>query len=155
MKWKNIAAAAAMAALIAPAMAADQSITLVGGNGSFIGTGPLLAGGDDVISFLGVAPGMYNIDFTMSSQFANIPLGGVTVNGQTALQVSFGQFEFFGLTSIANSPFIVTILGSGANPNSAYSGQIHVSAIPEPESYAMMLAGLLGIVGFVRRRRYD
>ena len=50
MKWKNIAAAAAMAVLFAPAMAADQSITLVGGNGSFIGTGPLLAGGDDVIS---------------------------------------------------------------------------------------------------------
>ena len=75
MKWKNIAAAAAMAALIAPAMAADQSITLVGGNGSFIGTGPLLAGGDDIISFLGVAPGMYNIDFTMSSQFANIQIG--------------------------------------------------------------------------------
>ena len=62
MNWKNIAAAAATAGAaffgsIAPAMAADQSVTLVGGNGSFMGSAPLLDGGDDIISFLVIAPG--------------------------------------------------------------------------------------------------
>ena len=62
MHWKNTAAAAATAgaaffASLAPAMAADQSVSLVAGNGSFIGSAPLLDGGDDIISFLGIAPG--------------------------------------------------------------------------------------------------
>ena len=150
MTWKNIAAAAAMVAAITPAMAADQSVTLVAGNGSFIGTAPLLLGGDDIISFLGLSPGSYQFDFSLSSQFANIT--SVMVNGQAATQVSLGVFQFFGLSSVDSSPFMATILGSGG-ANAAYSGEMHATAVPEPESYAMMLAGLVGIAGFVRRRR--
>ena len=152
MTWKKIAAAAAMVASITPAMADDQTVTLVAGNGSFIGSAPLLLGGDDIISFLGLAPGLYQFDFSMSSQFANIT--SVMVNGQAAAQVSLGMFQFFGLSSVDSSPFMATILGSGgANAGAGYSGQMHATAVPEPESYAMMLAGLVGIAGFVRRRR--
>ena len=31
-------------------------------------------------------------------------------------------------------------------------GQLYVAAVPEPESYAMLLAGL-GLIGFAARRR--
>ena len=150
MTWKNIATAAAMVAAISPAMAADQSVTLVAGNGSFIGTAPLLSGGDDIISFLGLAPGLYQFDFSMSSRDANI--SSVTVNGQAATQVALGVFQFFGLSSVDSSPFMATILGSGG-ANAAYSGEMHATAVPEPESYVLMLAGLVGIGGLVRRRR--
>ena len=150
MTWKNIATAAAMVAAISPAMAADQSVTLVAGNGSFIGTAPLLSGGDDIISFLGLAPGLYQFDFSMSSQRANI--SEVTVNGQSVPEVSFGVFQFFGLSSVDSSPFMATILGS-VGANAAYSGEMHATAVPEPESYVLMLAGLVGIGGLVRRRR--
>ena len=154
MSWKNIAvaaaAAAAFAASIAPAMAADQALTLVGGNASFVGTAPLLDGGDDIISFLGLAPGAYMFDFSLSSQYANI--SSVTVNGQSATQVALGVFQFFGLSSVNSSPFMTIINGSGG-ANAAYSGEMHATAVPAPESYAMMLAGLVGIAGFVHRRR--
>ena len=155
MHWKNIAAAAATAgaaffASIAPAMAADQSVTLAGGNGSFVGTAPLLDGGDDIISFLGLAPGAYLFDFSLSSQRANI--ASVTVNGQSATQVGLGVFQFFGLSGTSSDPFVATIIGSDGG-NAAYSGQIHATAVPAPESYAMMLTGLVGIAGFVRRHR--
>ena len=91
MTWKKIAAAAAMVSSITPALADDQTVTLVAGNGSFIGSAPLLLGGDDIISFLGLAPGLYQFDFSMSSQFANIT--SVMVNGQAAAQVSLGMFQ--------------------------------------------------------------
>ena len=155
MHWKNTAAAAATAgaaffASLAPAMAADQSVSLVAGNGSFIGSAPLLDGGDDIISFLGIAPGTYMFDFSLSSQYANI--SSVMVNGQAATQLGLGVFQFFGLSSVNNSPFMATIIGSGG-ANAAYSGEMHATAVPAPESYAMMLAGLVGIAGFVHRRR--
>ena len=150
MNWKNIAAASAMVASITPVMAADQNVILAGGSGSFIGTAPLLAGGDDIISFLGLAPGLYQFDFTMSSQFANI--SSVMVNGQAATQVALGAFQFFGLSSVDSSPFMATITGS-AGANALYSGQIQATAVPEPESYVMLLAGLVSIVVLARRRR--
>ena len=152
MNLRNTVAVAALVASMAPikAMAADQSVTLVGGNGSFIGTAPLLDGGDDIISFLGLAPGAYLFDFSLSSQRANI--ASVTVNGQSATQLGLGVFQFFGLSGASSGPFVATIIGSDGG-NAAYSGQIHATAVPAPESYAMMLTGLVGIAGFVRRHR--
>jgi hypothetical protein len=150
MNWKDIAAAAAMVASITPAMAGDQTVTLTGGGGSFIGTAPLLSGGDDVISFLGLAPGFYQFDFSLSSRNAGIT--SVMVNSQSSTQVTLGVFQFFGLSSFDNSPFTATILGSGGL-NAAYSGEVQATSVPEPESYAMMLAGLVGIVSYARRRR--
>nr|WP_232539970.1 FxDxF family PEP-CTERM protein [Azohydromonas aeria] len=44
-----------------------------------------------------------------------------------------------------------TMVAGGSAPM-AYSTAAHVAAVPEPETYAMLLAGL-GAVGFVARRR--
>lgn len=143
------AAAGLLALGAASAQAADQVIDLSSGYGSFIGTKPLLQGGDDVISFVNLAAGTYNFDFTLSSQYTNIT--SVTVNGQGATQISSGNFKFFGLTSTDSAPFTVHIVGT-TSTRSLYSGELQVTAVPEPDTYAMLLAGL-AVVGFVARRR--
>jgi spore coat protein U-like protein len=38
------------------------------------------------------------------------------------------------------------------NLDGSYYGEISVTAVPEPETYALMLAGL-GLVGFAARRK--
>jgi hypothetical protein len=52
--WKSVAFATFLAVGSGGAVAADQSVSLVSGDASFIGTGPLLDGGQDVITFTGL-----------------------------------------------------------------------------------------------------
>lgn len=49
-------------------------------------------------------------------------------------------------------PHTLTIGGVGDAGSSAYTGSISVTVVPEPETYALMLAGL-GVVGLLARRR--
>ena len=151
MTWKKIAAAAALVVSITPVMAADQSVTINPlGVAAFVSTTPLLAGGDDIISFLGLSPGAYNFDFGLVSG-SNI--SSVTVNGQVVPLISSGPLgKVFSLISFGSAPLSATIMGT-AGLHGYYAGALHVTAVPEAESYAMMLAGLVGIAGFVHRRR--
>jgi hypothetical protein len=55
-------------------------------------------------------------------------------------------FSFKGLSA---GTYALTFLGSGTG---GYGGFYTVTAVPEPETYAMMLAGL-GAIGFVAARR--
>ena len=53
------------------------------------------------------------------------------------------------LNSLASLPAGVVLTGAmGINNH----GQVAVNAIPEPETYAMLLAGL-GLLGFITRRK--
>ena len=66
-----------------------------------------------------------------------------------ALNVDDGSSLLTGLYSINLGTGAATLLG---NYNGTLSG-LTVSAVPEPESYALMLAGLLAVGGLVRRRQ--
>jgi PEP-CTERM motif len=55
-------------------------------------------------------------------------------------------FSFSGLSA---GPYSLTFLGNGTG---GYGGSYTVTAVPEPEAYLLMLAGL-GFVGFVASRR--
>jgi PEP-CTERM motif len=140
----------ALSAVLTPAMAADQMIDLSSGQASFDSLGPILAGGDDVITFTGLAPGLYDFTFSVSAQFIN-GFGG-TLNGTPFSVAALGPITAGAAFGVDSAPFTLVLTGVPTSARSIYSGEITVSAIPEPGTYALLAAGL-GIVGLVARRR--
>jgi hypothetical protein len=63
--------------------------------------------------------------------------------------------DFYKYTSTGTKAQFLATMATFANPVSASlssNGVLQVTAVPEADSYAMMLAGL-GLVGFMVRRR--
>jgi len=167
MKFKKISSLLALAAALAStgAMADDQTVTFASASGgpaalsgqpswtaAFQSVGTALAGGDDLISFVGLGSGTYHFQLNLSGQ--NFILGDLTLNGQKANFGQYGNFSFGFLEGTGASPFKLKIVGNNpiSSTQAAYSGNLTVTAVPEPETYAMLLAGLAA-VGFVAKRR--
>ncbi len=92
----------------------------------------------------GTTPGSVLIKDTLTGIVSSTDNGGVLVdfdNTHKFFTYSGGTFEFW-VNDVS-----VTSVGSVAA-----TGQVLVSAVPEPETYALFLAGL-GAVGFIARRR--
>lgn len=90
-----------------------------------------------------------SIGFTNAS---NINFTSVTLNG-VALTISNGVIDSAAtLTQIPASGLLTLIVKGTSGSAASYSGVLNVTAVPEPETYAMMLAGL-GLVGFAAARR--
>ena len=151
MKLKHLGSMWVAAALLsgAPAFAANQSIDLSSGAASFIGTAPLLDGGDDVISFINLPAGTY--DFVLSIEAQYILGLTASLNGQAATVTSIGNLVFAGLESTGTAPFALTLTGT-VSANSLYTGSFQAFMVPEPATALMLLVGLGGI-GLVGRRR--
>jgi hypothetical protein len=95
-----------------------------------VATGSLLNGGFHVF------PGLANGDFAV--RVAANAVGGF-----------FSGIPIIDMTGVNTS---IIGVGPGAFQNATILGSGNVQAIPEPETYALMLAGL-GALGFVARRR--
>lgn len=152
MSFKSLALAAALAAGVgSPAFAADQLIDLSSQSASFVSTAPVLSGGDDVLSFINLAAGTYDFLLSLSSQ--NVSGLQVTLNGQAADVMTSGKFSFASLESSGASPFDLVIKGT-AGARALYSGELAVTpSVPEPETYALMLAGIAALGLRARRRK--
>lgn len=92
-------------------------------------------------------------DVTFSAAYLNGNL--LTLSGQ-------GTFEYgYLLPTVITGPLALTVFGyvdfedTGFTPASAsYAGTLNISPVPEPASYALLLAGLgvVGAAGFRRRQ---
>ncbi len=104
--------------------------------------------GVDYVSFLWGSPDMFNsltVNSTGSGQvFTATSLGFPVTNGDQ----SFNQAVQF--TALAGAK--ITSLVFSSSDNAFESANFSITPIPEPETYALMMAGL-GVMGFVARRR--
>ncbi|GGY85252.1 FxDxF family PEP-CTERM protein [Pseudoduganella plicata] len=155
MKLK-FAIAGLLAAASFSAMAADQSVAIIDGVGSFdslvVGNDGVLSGGLDVLTFNGVGPGLYDVVLTISGQNLSFDAAASTLNGFKGEAYGVGKLKFFGVEATTESPFVLNLAGVANNAKAIYSGELTVAAVPEPSTYGMLLGGL-GIMGFLARRK--
>nr|WP_316642965.1 FxDxF family PEP-CTERM protein [uncultured Roseateles sp.] len=71
------------------------------------------------------------------------PIGGSLFQQYTAVVVP---------TLLAAGTYSIKVTGTSMSAGSSYTGNVTLAPVPEPETYALMLAGLAA-VGFIARRR--
>ena len=140
MKLKTIAAAAVVAVTSLSSQAASwdwgtHAPLEIGGNTvSSVSSG--------VLSFGTIAGGAYSL--------YSAGLDGVIGGGDDVFKGAWG-FGTVNAVSLSAGSYYYSVLG-GASGTASYAISSAVAAVPEPETYALLGAGL-GIIGFVASRR--
>lgn len=162
MKLKSLAAVAIIAvAGISNSFATNISLGPISSNASFSSTvtGSFL----DTFTFTLAKPS------NVAASLTNVALtfGSWTYNGITGLSASLNGSPLFSSTStsgpatvtvfagVASLPaggFSLTVQGNAGTGGGSYGGNIVAAPVPEPETFAMLLAGL-GLMGVIGRRR--
>lgn len=164
------AAVIGSAALVAPAMAADVSnpptaLVLVDGTAHFgasFGAGNMGNTFSDQYTFSLVGP---NFVDTLVASIAHSDLVGLSITGYdlydstntlvaSGVQNSTGMVDLWTMstTGLAAGDYYVQVTGALISETSgSYAGNLNITVVPEPGTYAMLLAGL-GLVGMAGRR---
>lgn len=154
MKLKHLVAGL-MAAASFSAFAGDQTVNVVADGNSYnwnsvVGDG-ILSGGWDQITFAGLTPGLYDVTITVTGQnLTFLPTSNLN-NVPVDVTINSGRFHYVGVEQINQPGFILNLAGV-AGLGASYTGTVSVTAVPEPETYGMLLGGL-GVLGLVARRK--
>jgi hypothetical protein len=92
----------------------------------------------------------HDLDFT--SLVINDSSNNLVATFQGNRGTDDNESYFLPTMTLPAGAYTLQITGVNSPGQAAYSGNISIAAIPEPETYVMMLAGLMA-VGFVARRR--
>jgi len=112
----------------------------------FAGVFEFSLGMDSLVSYTGYS----NLPFLAFGLFDSTD---TLVSGSVFTPTTF-ESSFTSVSLAAGDYYYKALAPVGGSAGSMYSFESSVSAVPEPETYAMMLAGL-GMLGFVARRRMD
>lgn len=153
MKIKSLAVAAAigLSSFVAFASAPPPPVISFSDQGvasfkslAFTGTGPF----SQSFTFDNLAAGVYDISGDISGTY--VSFDNITLDREKWTTITSGKFSFGYVEYTGSAPLSLTVSGSNTNSSGNFSGS--VSAIPEPETFAMLLAGL-GLIGTIGRRR--
>lgn len=165
MKLKFIAAAAVFAFSALPALAIDEivdvaptasfSSSVAAGAFSMNWVFNLLAD-----SYVGASATNVAISFNGGPSFGGITDFAANLNGSPLFLNSFASGSpvnvatqvLAGSSTIPAGNFSLQVSGVAGAGGASFGGSIIATPVPEPETYAMMLAGLVA-VGFLARRR--
>jgi hypothetical protein len=154
--WLGLASTTANAGV--PTMTGWEGTTDAGYNASFWNTG-VGSTFNDWISFSMPADSSGN----GSSNAISLGGGGLTFSAFNLYENSIlvatgildGSSSFLSFSGgSTSSSYSLNIAGFKLNPaaSASYAGNVSISPVPEPQTYAMLLAGL-GLIGFSARRR--
>lgn len=170
---KSLIAAVATLLISGATMAAVYEVPLTGTGGSMsasISSSLTVPGAfQDTYNFTGIS-GAFNVNSVLSTLMGSarhdIDFTSITLNGQPFIlsaatllgnpdgreMATFSDTAFNGsLTLVVNGVFTANV--GSTSPVGTYSGTINVTAVPEPQSYAMFAAGILLLAWFSRRRQ--
>ena len=164
MKLKYVAAA--VVATLASASSMAMTSSTFGGQHDAVesalglyGPGVMTTSFVDIFAFtLGTAATVQSTSSALGTSFATYGLFGVgaDMTGGTFDDVLFGASGLGApgtlSVSLTAGSFYYKVSGIASAAGGGYSLGSTVTAVPEPETYAMMLAGLVA-VGFLARRR--
>ncbi len=147
-----------LAAVATPASATTFALgSFAGGFSTSYGNSSVASGAiSDTFNFTTSSGGASGSVISVAQTGKDIALTSVMLDGTSFTQVLGGSTELWqlALTNIASGAHTITVLGNWDANGGSYGGQLDFSigTVPEPATWALMLAGF-GIVGSALRRR--